>query len=96
MITSKKPKLLFIPELSRELLYYTYLLLDPRKQGKFQFGLLKLKFEPFYCGKGTGDRAWTHATKILAGKHSHNLHLAFKIKKIFRETGLKAHRGYCS
>ncbi len=38
---------------------YVYVYLDPRKKGKFNYGALKFDYEPFYVGKGTGNRITT-------------------------------------
>lgn len=41
--------------------YYTYIYLDPRKPGKYEYTLkneetIRFDYEPFYVGKGTGNR----------------------------------------
>ena len=36
--------------------YYIYILLDESKPGDYKFDDLSFKFEPFYVGKGTGNR----------------------------------------
>lgn len=36
--------------------YYVYVLLDSSKKGKYIYGDLKFNYEPFYIGKGIGDR----------------------------------------
>ncbi len=40
--------------------FYVYVLLDPRKPGKFVYGPLKFDHEPFYVGKGKGNRDRSH------------------------------------
>lgn len=40
--------------------FYVYVLLDPRKPGDYQYGPLKFKHEPFYVGKGKGNRDKSH------------------------------------
>jgi len=40
--------------------YYVYIYLDPRKKGKFIYGDLEFEYEPFYVGKGKGDRIYRH------------------------------------
>lgn len=54
--------------------YYVYVYLDPRKPGNYNYGSYSFDFEPFYVGKGKGDRMYFH----LRG-HDTNL---FKINKI--------------
>ena len=36
--------------------YYIYLFLDSSRPGEFVYDDIKLEYEPFYVGKGTGDR----------------------------------------
>lgn len=40
--------------------YYVYVYMDPRKSGEFCYGKLKFEYEPFYVGKGKGDRCNDH------------------------------------
>jgi hypothetical protein len=40
--------------------YYTYIYLNPLKQGEFRFGKILFNYEPFYVGKGKGDRVNVH------------------------------------
>lgn len=40
--------------------YYVYVLLDTTKLGRFEYGKLKFKYEPFYVGKGKGNRCRQH------------------------------------
>ncbi len=59
--------------------YYIYAYLDPRKPGEYIYGGTIFDYEPFYIGKGTGDRylIYTHMNQ--------NRHLDNKIKKIKKE-----------
>lgn len=41
--------------------FYVYVLLDPRKPGRFEYGSLQFDHEPFYVGKGKGRRDASHA-----------------------------------
>ncbi len=45
--------------------YYVYIYLNPEISGSFNFNNEKFDFEPFYVGKGTGNRCYYHlmATK---------------------------------
>lgn len=66
--------------------YYIYALLDPRKPGKYTYDGLECSFlyEPFYIGKGKGNRCKSHfyeySLKIISYKNN-------KIKKIIKEIG---------
>jgi hypothetical protein len=40
--------------------YYVYALLDPRKPGEYIYGEYKFDYEPFYIGKGKGNRINAH------------------------------------
>jgi hypothetical protein len=41
-------------------MYYCYILLDPTKPGKFQYENFSFEYEPFYIGKGKGNRIDSH------------------------------------
>ncbi len=41
-------------------MYYNYIYLDPRKIGKYEYETICLLYEPFYIGKGKGDRCYNH------------------------------------
>lgn len=43
--------------------FYVYILLDPRKPGRFKYGEHLFRYRPFYVGKGTNER-WAY--------HKHN------------------------
>ena len=57
--------------------FYVYIYLDPRKPGNFVYGDFLFKFEPFYVGKGKGDRI----TEGLTNKRENKFKLS-KINKI--------------
>lgn len=40
--------------------FYIYAILDPRKRGKFKYGKYEFDYEPFYIGKGSGNRSKQH------------------------------------
>ena len=40
--------------------FYVYALLDTRKPGKYNYGKYKFEYEPFYVGKGKGNRLNAH------------------------------------
>ena len=63
--------------------FYVYAYLDPRKQGKYVYGCYSFDYEPFYVGKGSGNRLYKHLMK--GGKKSYNPHKDNKIKKIIKE-----------
>lgn len=59
--------------------YFTYVLLDPRKPGQYEYGYgdaaLRFEFEPYYVGKGSGNRLLVHYnnTKKVDNPHKCNL-----------------------
>lgn len=64
-------------------IYYTYLYLDPRKQGKYIYGNLSFECEPFYVGYGKKNRYLSHLSEARnTDKNSHKLN---KIRKILDE-----------
>lgn len=62
--------------------YYVYVYLDPRKPGKYSYDGLDVSFlyEPFYVGKGKGNR-WKYHANVIDGR-TFNTHKAGKIKHI--------------
>ena len=67
--------------MEKENKYYVYIYLDPRKPGRYTYKGYRFKFEPFYVGKGKGERMYTH----LRGSDSCNKYKNNKIKKILKE-----------
>lgn len=63
-------------------IFYVYVYLDPRKPGNFTYGEYSFDYEPFYVGKGYGERSTNH----LKG-NKYNKHFDNKIKKIRKECG---------
>lgn len=60
--------------------YYTYIYLDPRLPGIWNTSIKDLYFEPFYVGKGNGNRCLQHKQKwSYSTKRSHKNH---RIKNI--------------
>lgn len=64
--------------------YYVYVYLDQRKPGEYNFKNFNFKFEPFYVGKGKGNRLIQHLYNF--DKES-NLEKKNKIKSIIKKTG---------
>ena len=70
----------------QENIFYVYALLDPRKPGSFQYRDSQVfDHEPFYIGKGKGNRCKEHYGYIQSCKYK--TFIANKIRKIFRESG---------
>jgi hypothetical protein len=63
--------------------FYVYILLDPNKSGSYNYEDYKFEFEPFYIGKGSGDRAFRHTTKKVLNDNC-NSHKKNKINKILK------------
>lgn len=61
--------------------FYVYVYLDPRKPGRFSYNNISFLWEPFYVGKGNGNRYLDHL-KCLE-KH-YNLYFKNKLNKIIR------------
>lgn len=65
-------------------IYYVYIYLDQRKSGKWIYNELEFNFEPFYIGKGHGDRVQQHFRPSMLKKN--NLKTS-KINSIIGELG---------
>lgn len=44
--------------------YYTYIYLDPRKPGKYIYGIYVFDYEPIYVGKGKGPQCFRHLKQV--------------------------------
>jgi hypothetical protein len=64
--------------------FYIYIYLDPRKEGSYIYGTYVFNFEPFYVGKGNGNRAWSHISKKELNKNK-NTYKNNKINNILSE-----------
>lgn len=66
--------------------FYTYIFLDPRKHGHYEYMIEDKKFlfsfEPFYVGKGTARRITQHET---AAKRGANTYMSKKLRSIASE-----------
>lgn len=60
--------------------YYIYVYLNPLKKGEFCFGRFNVKYEPFYVGKGKGNRMNVH-NKVTDNCNRLKQHVIDKIKK---------------
>ena len=49
--------------------HYTYILLDPRKKGAFSYNGMSFSEEPFYVGKGKGNRFKSNKGRSLHFEH---------------------------
>jgi len=70
--------------------FYTYIYLDPRKQGKYKYKLSEnteiiFNNEPFYVGKGKSKRD-KHHLYLRNSNKTHNKYLTSKINKIIKES----------
>jgi hypothetical protein len=73
-----------------EFTYYVYAYLDPRKPGKFIYGNYCFEFEPFYIGKGKGQRLMKHVDFIkLRDMDVHNNQYKYNIIKQILGAGLE-------
>jgi hypothetical protein len=59
--------------------YYVYVYLDPRKKGIFKYLDIEFEYEPFYVGKGHGDRYLHHVRKI---KNNNKVKISQKYARI--------------
>jgi hypothetical protein len=59
--------------------FYVYIYLDPRKPGSYNYGDYMFNYEPFYVGKGKGNRMYVHL------KDQSKCYKVHKIQKILSE-----------
>lgn len=73
-----------------ENIFYTYIYLDPRKSGTFNYGKFSFKNEPFYVGKGHKGQSQFHLSEAKNNKIDLNKivnkHKYYKIKGILDES----------
>lgn len=62
--------------------YYVYVLQNPKKPLRFNTDKYGLKYEPFYVGKGKGNRAEIHFENFMAYSTSHNVKLLSELTKL--------------
>ena len=62
--------------------YYVYVYLDPRKKGSYTYDDIHLEYEPFYVGKGYGNRIKVHLYEYSLKQNNQKNN---KIKKIINE-----------
>jgi len=62
--------------------FYVYIYLDARREGEYVYDDLKFDYEPFYIGKGCGDRMFFHLYESANSKSKIRYN---KIKKIRTE-----------
>jgi hypothetical protein len=68
--------------------FYIYVLQNPRKPLRFNTDKYGLKFEPFYVGKGQGNRSDVHYENFMSYDTSHNSKLLAELTRL-RSYGVK-------
>ena len=64
---------------------YIYVYLDSRKKGSYSYGEYHFEYEPFYVGKGIGDRYLTHLRVANGSRKGKNNLIVTKIKSILND-----------
>lgn len=62
--------------------FYVYIYLDPRKPGEYFYEDLKFDFEPFYVGKGKGNRIFRHTYLFKDEVNNYKINKIKKIKSL--------------
>jgi hypothetical protein len=66
-------------------MFYIYIYLDPRKKGSYSYGEYHFEYEPFYVGKGKGDRYLSHLKIANGNRKGKNNLVISKIKSILND-----------
>jgi hypothetical protein len=64
---------------------YIYVYLDTRKKGSYSYGEYHFEYEPFYVGKGIGDRYLTHIRIANGSRRGINNLIIAKIRSILND-----------
>lgn len=64
---------------------YIYVYLDSRKKGSYSYGEYHFEYEPFYVGKGIGDRYLSHLKIANGSRKGKNNLIVTKIKSILND-----------
>lgn len=74
--------------LSLEHKFYNYVYQDPRRVGPFTYYFagraFTFPYEPFYTGKGFGDRMYVHERRARGDPSSSNSHILNRIRELHR------------
>lgn len=72
-------------------MFYVYVYLDPRKSGKFDYENVGFLYEPFYIGKGQGDRYLRHLKSFRSKKNKYFKNKLLRIFSEFSKEDLKSY-----
>ena len=64
---------------------YIYVYLDSRKKGSYSYGEYHFEYEPFYVGKGIGERYLTHLRVANGSRKGGNNLIISKIRSILND-----------